>query len=76
MAAARTVRGQGTVTALAFSPDGTKVVSGGEDGTALVWDVKTAAKAEAAKDLDAAWAGPDVSSRPARFHSCPRVLMR
>jgi WD40 repeat protein len=32
---------EGVVTALAFSPDGDRLISVGEDGRALVWDVKT-----------------------------------
>jgi RNA polymerase sigma factor (sigma-70 family) len=51
--------GQGTITAVAFAPDGATLVTGGEDGTTLIWDVRQAAAASgelAAKDLDAAWA--------------------
>ena len=32
---------EGVVTALAFSPNGDRLLSVGEDGRALVWDVKT-----------------------------------
>jgi RNA polymerase sigma factor (sigma-70 family) len=50
---------QGAITALALSDDGTLLASGSDDGTALIWDMKSAgqpAKAEmSAADLDAAW---------------------
>ena len=35
------------VTSLAYSPDGTRLVSGFYDGTALIWDVKDAVKQRA-----------------------------
>jgi RNA polymerase sigma factor (sigma-70 family) len=51
--------GQGSITALAFAAGGATLVTGGEDGTTLLWDVKGAAPTKgdlSAKELDAAWA--------------------
>lgn len=48
------------VVALAFTPDGKRLVSAHDDGTALVWDVDAALKAPPAADPepgDALWAG-------------------
>jgi WD40 repeat protein/tRNA A-37 threonylcarbamoyl transferase component Bud32 len=40
--AVRVLRGhEGTVATLDFSPDGTRLVTGGHDGTARIWDVAT-----------------------------------
>ena len=43
------------VTSLSFSPDGSRLVSGSSDGTALIWDMSRTARAPAlvAKDLTA-----------------------
>src|SRR5262249_3873357 len=53
--------GQGTITVLSFSPDGSKLVSGGEDGTARVGDVKAPAPAPksdlSSKEPASLWAG-------------------
>ncbi|HEX5272820.1 MAG TPA: hypothetical protein VFW33_20120, partial [Gemmataceae bacterium] len=52
---------QGKINALAFSPDGTRIVTAGQDGTAIVWDLKHDEKPLAkdlklsAKELDALW---------------------
>src|SRR5262249_35715073 len=52
---------QGPVGALAFSPDGTRVVSGSVDTTALVWDLTAAHASEpsaaplTARELQALW---------------------
>jgi RNA polymerase sigma factor (sigma-70 family) len=50
--------GQGSISSLAFSPDGATLASGSLDGTTLLWDVKAApAKAElTAKVLEGLWA--------------------
>jgi len=48
------------VVALAFTPDGKRLVSAHDDGTALVWDVEAAIKAPPAADPepgDVLWAG-------------------
>jgi RNA polymerase sigma factor (sigma-70 family) len=37
----RFVTGQGGITGLAYSPDGTKLVTAGKNATALVWDTKS-----------------------------------
>jgi RNA polymerase sigma factor (sigma-70 family) len=50
---------QESITSLAFSADGATLISGGEDGTTLVWDVNDAGQAAKAeltpKELDALW---------------------
>jgi WD40 repeat protein len=52
--------GQGPIACLAFSADRTRLVSGSEDGTALVWDLKTAGLPIrddlSDKELQALWA--------------------
>jgi RNA polymerase sigma factor (sigma-70 family) len=51
--------GQGIISALAFAADGATLLTGGEDGTTLMWDVKGASSAKgdlSAKELEAAWA--------------------
>ena len=41
----RTLTGHaGEVTSVAFSPDGTRVVSGSSDNLAVVWNVETGAE--------------------------------
>jgi RNA polymerase sigma factor (sigma-70 family) len=50
---------QGIVTALAFSPDGATLVSGGDDGSALVWEIKPTGQGKTeltAEQRDALWA--------------------
>ena len=32
---------RGPITALAFSPEGSRLISASEDGTALIWDVRS-----------------------------------
>ena len=44
--------GQGFIDALAFSPDGRRLYTGGHDGTVLAWDL-TAGETAPAADLDA-----------------------
>jgi RNA polymerase sigma factor (sigma-70 family) len=46
---------KGGVTALAFSADGRNAVSGGDDTTALVWDLAGMRSAQPPLDRDAAW---------------------
>jgi RNA polymerase sigma factor (sigma-70 family) len=50
---------QGIVTVVAFSPDGAVLVSGGEDGSALVWDMQAVGPAPkedlTAEQLEALW---------------------
>ena len=49
---------QGRILALAFAPDGSALISGGEDTTALVWDLTggpVPGKASSAEELDACW---------------------
>jgi len=43
---------QDVVNALAFSPDGKTIASGGDDRTAIVWDVATAKVKRTLKDHD------------------------
>jgi uncharacterized protein with WD repeat len=52
---------QGKINRLAFSPDATRIVTAGQDGTAIVWDLTRDEKPPAkdlkltAKELDALW---------------------
>jgi RNA polymerase sigma factor (sigma-70 family) len=50
---------QGIVTVLAFAPDGTGLLSGGDDGSALVWEISPAKQPKVEltdKQLDGLWA--------------------
>ncbi len=67
--------GPGPVSCLTFSPDGTKLVSAGEDGSALVWEIKTIKTAQGIKeaDLDKLWA--DLAGADAvKAHQAIRAL--
>lgn len=72
--------GHQLVRCLAFSPDSSTLVSGGEDGTLLVWDcvpVRNAAiqalKATPERELDKAWAELN-SSDARRAYAAVRIL--
>jgi RNA polymerase sigma factor (sigma-70 family) len=50
---------QGALSCVAFSPDGSRLLSGSEDGTALIWNIQRAPLARVeltAKALDTLWA--------------------
>ena len=67
---------RGFVTALAFSPDGSKLLSASEDTTMLIWDVANRPRRRQAEltpaELQRLWA--DLAARPASAHTAMQRL--
>jgi WD40 repeat protein len=71
---------EGNVSAVAFSRDGRRLVSGGEDCRVIVWDLTGTAGAPVgkleAKDLDALWGGLASDDAPGAARSLGKLVAR
>ncbi len=70
----RTLKGhRGHVYCLSFTPDGRKLISGGRDGSAVIWDVTLAAVAKPDKEpvddaqIERLWATVSAADAPAAY---------
>jgi WD40 repeat protein len=70
----RTLKGhRGHVYCLSFTPDGRRLISGGRDGSAVIWDVTVAAVAKSEKEspddaeIERLWAKVSAEDAPAAY---------